>query len=69
MSPKLAHMSPNLVNENQLGHFETQVDPFVQQDALQVDPIYKMKREKSVAKPPTAKPTNQFGHMRYQSVI
>ena len=34
-----------------------------------MDPIYKMKREKSVADPPTAKPMNQFGHMRYQSVI
>ena len=36
-----------------------------------MDPIHKMKREKSVAKPPTAKPMNQFGQMRtrYQSVI
>ena len=28
---------------------------------IKVDPNYKMKREKSVAKPPTAKPINQFG--------
>ena len=40
----------------------------IHSESLQVDPINKMKREKSVAKPPTAKPMNQFGHMRYQSV-
>ena len=36
---------------------------------IQLDPVNKIKREESVAKSPTAKPINQFGHMRYLSVI